>query len=261
MIISCSGKIGSGKDLVGEIIRYLISKDIHALHPDSKFNPNNIQYTESKWEVRKFAGKLKEVVALLTGCTVQDLESQEFKNSMMDNIWNYSWGKDYTPVSPSRYADDEVFKANPDRFTLKYTYREFLQLLGTQAMRDVIHENVWVNALFSKYKLSPDTGLRNYKLFKGEIPTEAEENKENYPNWIITDTRFPNELDAVVKNGGITIKVARNFLDSMSSIVGSHESETALDAAEFKYVIINDGTIEDLITKVASILKTENIIK
>ena len=39
-----------------------------------------------------------------------------------------------------------------------------------------------------------------------------------------------------------------------------HESETALDNAEFDYTIENNGTIEDLIHTVSLILKKEKII-
>lgn len=45
--------------------------------------------------------------------------------------------------------------------------------------------------------------------------------------------------------------------DGMEKIV---KKETALDNAKFDYEIINDGTIEDLIEKVRTILITEKII-
>ena len=93
-----------------------------------------------------------------------------------------------------------------------------------------------------------------------------------YPNWIITDMRFPNEMEAVVERKGITIKVTRLFqtdvIDgnkvSWIPIPGvdyvPHASETALDDAEFDYEIINDGTMEELVHKVREILIKENII-
>jgi hypothetical protein len=252
MIISLSGKMQSGKNTTANIIQYLIDSDKNQYKiSESNYNDyiKNKHYLKCDFQQKAFAGKLKEVVALLTGCTVQDLESQEFKNKVMSNDWAYVVGEDHTPVSLARYANDEIFKADPKRFIKNYTYREFLQLLGTQAMRDIIHENVWVNALMSDYKPGP---------FYPNVPIE---DHAKLPNWIITDTRFPNELEAVVKNGGITIKVVRHVLDLNSSVVGSHASETALDNAEFKYHIINNGTIDELVEQVAIILKTEKIIK
>lgn len=80
-----------------------------------------------------------------------------------------------------------------------------------------------------------------------------------YPNWIITDMRFPNEFDAVKKRGGITIRVTRhNHPNDLQP--STHPSETALDTHTFDYEIINDGTIEELINKVSDILKQNQII-
>ena len=59
MIISISGKIGSGKDTVADIIQ---SIDI-----------------SRTWEVKKWAGKLKQVATLLTGIPMEKWEDQEFK--------------------------------------------------------------------------------------------------------------------------------------------------------------------------------------
>ena len=78
---------------------------------------------------------------------------------------------------------------------------------------------------------------------------------EDVSNWIITDMRFENELEAIVKKGGITIRVVRP-----GTVVGNHPSEVALDGFIMHYEIINDGTIEDLIEKVREILIKENII-
>ena len=75
-------------------------------------------------------------------------------------------------------------------------------------------------------------------------------------NWIITDVRFPNELEAIEKRGGLTIRVER----SRYSNGDFHASETALDNAEFDYTINNNGTIEQLIEKVREILIKEGII-
>ena len=95
----------------------------------------------------------------------------------------------------------------------------------------------------------------------------------NLPNWIITDTRFPNEADAVKSRGGINIRIERDdyiFDGAGKRIIPTkeyvntsnkqHESETALDNYTFDYVIDNNGTIEDLIIKVKEILIKENII-
>lgn len=104
------------------------------------------------------------------------------------------------------------------------------------------------------------------------VLTKKGKQKLSHPNWIITDMRFPNEMEAVVERGGLTIRVTRLFqtdvIDgnkvSWIPIPGvdyiPHASETALDDAEFDYEIINDGEIVDLIEKVKQILIKEKII-
>ena len=87
------------------------------------------------------------------------------------------------------------------------------------------------------------------------VLTKEGKQKLSHPNWIITDMRFPNEMEAVQLREGITIRVVRP-----GTTVGTHPSETALDNAEFDYEIINDGYIADLIDKVIDILTLEKLI-
>lgn len=205
MIISITGKIGSGKDTIAEIIQ---------------------QSTQLDWEVKKFAGKLKTIAELLCGVPKQNFESQEFKKTQMTEEWGM-------------------------------TYREFLQKLGTEALRSNLHENVWINALFSDYKAKTvAVGTSEFDI------TE----KDELPNWIITDTRFPNEMDAVKSKNGLVIKVERSLklrkgYDTPNE-TDLHPSETSLDNyTEWDYVIENNGTLEELRAKVMLILEKENLIK
>lgn len=131
------------------------------------------------------------------------------------------------------------------------TVRELLQKLGTEAMRDGLHTDVWINALFADYNATGYnyTGCEN-KVIQGEW---------EYPNWIITDMRFPNEMKGIELRQGITIRVTRPVKKN-KNIPRLHPSETSLDDAKFDYEIINDGSIEDLVEKVREILIKENII-
>jgi hypothetical protein len=87
------------------------------------------------------------------------------------------------------------------------------------------------------------------------VLTKKGKQKLSHPNWIITDMRFENELEAVVNKDGITIRVVRP-----GTVVGNHPSEVALDGFIMHYEIINDGTIEDLVEKVREVLTMEKII-
>ena len=245
MIIGINGKIGSGKDTVGEIIQKLCAT-------------NN----GPEFEIKKFAGKLKQIASLLTGIPVEKFEDQEFKKQYMPKEWNY-----FNTVHTEDIGRIDHYH--------QMTYREFLQKLGTEGMRDGLHTNVWVNALFADYKAIPNKTMD--ESFMEQFVTGSSAIHYTYPNWIITDMRFPNEMEAVKQREGITIRVNRvtfreqtTEFGKLSTIVQpevdkllgieEHPSETALDNAEFDYEIINDGTIEDLVEKVRTILITEKII-
>jgi len=200
MILGINGKIGSGKDTVGKIIQHLTSE-----WEDEEFQDTDMLDVRSNWEIKKFAGKLKQIASILTGIPVENFEDQEFKKLDMSPEWGM-------------------------------TYREFLQKLGTEAMREGLHTNVWVNALMADYIT---------ESFRSDKKT----------NWIITDVRFPNEMEAIVEKGGITIRVVRP-----GTVVGEHPSETSLYSAEFDYTIVNDSTIEELVKKVRDILVLEKLI-
>jgi hypothetical protein len=100
------------------------------------------------------------------------------------------------------------------------TAREVLQYVGTDVFRRM-QNHVWSSATI--------------RLIEKEKPKLA----------MIADCRFPNEVDAVKKAGGMVIKLNRNLYES------THESETALDdgnydQSNFDLVIANlEGSIEE----------------
>ena len=234
MIIGINGKIGSGKDTIGSIIQCLINHPKVTNKDLLWMIENNVVAEEySKCEIKKFAGKLKEIASLLTGIDVEKFEDQEFKKLEMPECWN------------------RLQQSGRSKVWASMTYRQFLQELGTEAMREGLHTNVWVNALFADYK---PLG----KTFKDVSPVTGNVTFDTvglFPNWIITDMRFPNEMEAVVEKGGITIRVVRP-----GTSTGTHPSEIALDGHIMHYEIINDGTIEDLIEKVREILTKQGIL-
>lgn len=112
------------------------------------------------------------------------------------------------------------------------TARKFLQVFGTDVCRKTFNENIWVYALFNKYVCLP-----NYP--------------NTYPDWIITDCRFPNEAEEIKKRGGLIVRINRPEVSALNA----HISELALDDYEFDYVINNNGTEEDLIMKAEEMIK------
>lgn len=262
-LLAISGKISSGKDTVGRIIQYLTKRD---LIPEIKSFEEfmNISHNETyhTYQIKKFADKLKDIVCLLIGCTREQLEDEDFKNTFLGEEWiRYGYANGFD----KQYRNGEVktvmnsVACSKERYELeerinwqtaykrKTTPRLLLQLLGTECGRQIIHPNIWVNSLFVDY---------NCKHVKGG-------NFEK-PKWVITDLRFPNELKAIKDRGGITIRVNRDRYFRTGDLRNDlqfkeHESETALDDATFDYVIDNSGTIEELIKKVKEILKQEKI--
>ncbi len=97
--------------------------------------------------------------------------------------------------------------------------RKTLQRLGTAA-RDVLGEDVWVDALFRRHR-----GARCL---------------------VVPDVRLPNEMEAMRARGGRVVRVVRPGVGP----VNGHISETALDGTEPDAVIENDGSLADLACKV-----------
>jgi hypothetical protein len=245
MIIGINGKINSGKDTVGKIIQHLTSD-----WKDEEFQDTDMLDIRSDWKIKKFAKKLKQIASLLTGISVEKFEDQEFKKSYLGPEWGTVTSN---PLNAIPVFEDVAFNH-------LMSVRELLQKLGTEAMRDGLHINVWCNALFSDYK--PVCNKFESKMLQtgGNYTSSICSDCNCFPNWIITDMRFPNELEAVVERKGVTIRVVRPDMNSLQAMIPAHVSETALDDAKFDYEIINDGEIVDLVKKVKEILIKEKLI-
>jgi hypothetical protein len=197
-IILISGKKQSGKNLTASLIEELSE------------NPNNI-------EVFAFADTLKNMAS----------------NFFYDVLLNDTY------VDQHSYEKDSFKnKVIPFKFNeKKCTYRKFLQYFGTDFMRELFSDNLWVDNVID--------------FIKGNLLHTADN------MFIITDARFPNEIERVQEKLGkkcdiISLRVERPSLPVNPS---SHISETALDDYFFDYTIINDGTKKELKEKVKKFLE------
>jgi hypothetical protein len=283
-LIAISGKIFSGKDTVGKIIQYLTSKKPYNITIEEFIQGNHwlINSENSNWQIKKFADKLKDITCLILGCNREQLEDREFKEKELGEEWWY-WYDKFLKRITFNYLEAPFFISENHQWTLiKPTPRLFMQLLGTEAGREILHPSIWVNSLFSDYK----PNCKNETIWcdkNQDIKCPNGYNYGCYPNWIITDLRFPNEYDAVKNKGSITIRVNRpkkyeaGFLNipGVKNVYASklgmeefdkalenvlHPSEIALDNYQFDYEIDNSGSIEDLIEKVKEVLIKEKII-
>lgn len=290
MLVGISGKINSGKDTVGEIIQ-IITNSPH-FTDEAVLSFIGKSHLNPKWEIRKFADKLKDIVCLLLNVDRETLEDREFKEKELGEEWDKYrityrsycrimsgdcefYDEYYTTEQEalsSIKGNLEVEKSSVKIELIKLTPRLLLQLLGTECGRQIIHPQIWVNALMSEYKLI-NGNISSSPYSSNRMNNALAALKSTYPNWIITDIRFPNELKAIEDRAGITIRVNRPMGDSKfegtqeewDKLVErnkqvQHESEKALDNAEFDYTIQNDNTLEDLIQKVREILILEKII-
>ena len=202
MIIALNGYAQSGKDTVANII----------------------QEIDSSWQNKKFAGKLKQVASLLTGIPAEKFEDQEFKNSLLGGEW-----------------DGIMFVEGYGNHETSMTVREFLQKLGTEAIRNNLHRDAWVNALMADYKaINTTIGTSEFDIQDIDIT----------PNWVITDCRMKNEAKAVKVRGGLVVRIIRPGVGP----INNHQSEIDLDDYPFDYVIVNDGSLKDLEDQVVDLL-------
>jgi hypothetical protein len=248
MIIGVNGYSGVGKDTVGIIIQYLNCTNVGGVTIEEAIKDYEAHQwwleDQSGWEIKKFAGKLKDVASILTGIDKKKFENQDYKKTYLSEKW---WTK-------------------KDDTTIKMTVRDLLQKLGTDALREGLHENVWVNALMADYK--PEVSLNTFRYAKGYSDTRefTDENKKfsiqefieyfkevPHPDWVITDVRFPNEAKAIKRVGGIIVRINRPD----HSPINDHPSEIGLDDWKFDHTIDNNGNLEDLSKAIKTILKNE----
>jgi hypothetical protein len=98
--------------------------------------------------------------------------------------------------------------------------RHMLQTLGTEYGRQCLHPNVWLICW--------------------------QKQAQRHSLVVADDVRFPNEAELVRSMGGEMWLVRRPDTERVTE----HASEGSLDDFDFDHVIENDGTLEELRTKV-----------
>ncbi len=135
----------------------------------------------------------------------------------LDLSWDQLWGE-------SKEAEDKRYikKVNTDsdgEWLTYWTGREIMQSLGE--FYRAIDGLFWVKKLFRTI------------------------DEKEYQSVIITDVRYPNEVDPVVERGGYHVRVNRPEADEVHGT--THASETSLDAPyKVDFTIMNTGTLDDL---------------
>jgi hypothetical protein len=104
------------------------------------------------------------------------------------------------------------------------SYRQMAQTLGTEWGRQQVNENLWVLAAYEKVKQFHEAGFHA----------------------IVTDVRFENEAEFIRSKGGVVWHIFRP--DAIK--VNSHVSEAGVKFVEGDMTIVNNGTLNDLLTEV-----------
>lgn len=128
-------------------------------------------------------------------------------------------------------TQEEKLKKNP---YWGISARHFLQIFGTDICRDALSEKI--PAMYSIW----------LQLF------EIHMNKNKSTNILVSDIRFPDEADAIQKNGGIIIEIDRTPDEPQDSDWENikhhtqHASEMDMEKIKANYVISNTKDISYL---------------
>jgi hypothetical protein len=115
------------------------------------------------------------------------------------------------------------------------SWRKLFQLVGTEWARQYISRSIWIDHLPDELAVVTDVRAHG------------------------DSTEFKNiEAKAILDRGGIMIKVINPRKDHLA--IREHSSEVGIDDLYIDYVIINDGTLEDLQEKVNAFVYTHLLI-
>ena len=113
--------------------------------------------------------------------------------------------------------------------------RELLQQLGVELIKNNINENMLINRIIEDIKV--------YSYF--------------YDYIVITDARFPNEIESIKKefDNVISVRINRNIYN-LDKKYQNHSTETGMDEYNnYDYVIDNNSDLKALEIKVMEVVK------
>jgi hypothetical protein len=106
------------------------------------------------------------------------------------------------------------------------TPRRIFQLFGNEAMKPVFGDDHWIN----RWIISANT------LIDDDI--------------VVPDVRFEHEAAMIRRRGGIIVHVHRPAVEGLLGAAGAHSSEAGIDFRAGDFRIDNNGTLENLASKV-----------
>jgi hypothetical protein len=155
-----------------------------------------------------FAAPLKESAAAAIGVTVEELE-------LLKGIEEIKFRPHIEDSRDLEGADFNFFIKMKSKAV--FNVRQYLQWYGTEAHRDVFGQDFWVDQA---------------------LPLDLDHHERLL---VVTDMRFPNEMERVIALGGVTVKVVRETATAHSN----HPSEQNLDAG-IQHFLDNTGDLDAL---------------
>lgn len=131
------------------------------------------------------------------------------------------------------------------------TPRWILQYWGTEVCRHGFHDDIWIASVENKLRNTTD-------------------------NIVISDVRFPNEIKAIKKQGGLIVCIERGVKPHWYDIAiqanrgvdsainwlkenNIHASETSWVGEDIDHVILNNSTIDKLCEQINKVLPTTEL--
>ena len=201
---------------------------------------NIIGFTGKKGVGKNFVADLVAEVLRKSGHTVEQGALadpiKEFGVFALGLDRNILYGNDEAKNAPTEYRWENMPTwlwervGKPSGFV---THRQAAQIIGTELGRDIWDKDIWVKAMERRTRSS----------------------KADY--WLVTDVRFPNEVDAVRSWGGEVWKI-----DGPRAVASGdrHASENSLGSnIQYDAVIINgmEDTRETLKAKIEQALELQ----
>lgn len=160
------------------------------------------------------------------------------------------------PVSYSAFKAGKFAVRRPDGSIEEITGTQVLQRIGTDAIRDHLDADFWIKAGLRRMDQSADVWEVTSTIRYDEHSTVVTDQSAHPIRWVNTDTRFPNEVDALRSRGfrivGLSCPedVRRNRLIARDGLYDeaaqNHPSETSVTLDDCDMIVDVNAPIEQV---------------
>lgn len=181
---------------------------------------------------------------------IHEFRRESFAGTLKDAVAAvFGWDR---VMLEGRTRASRAWRETPDlwwsgRLGKEITPRWVLQHWGTEVCRHGFHDDIWIASLENKLRATTD-------------------------NVVISDCRFPNEINAIRNQHGLVIRVTRGPDPEWYAVAqeanagdraavarlaahGIHASETAWIGTRFDAVLDNNGSMDDLYVSVNDLVR------